>query len=242
MKITTRLCAACAGVTALAMGIGLAWGETGAVAGQVTANNGTLEVRVKTVDGKKTTTKMWRFQYGVDTEVTLGEEKIRGAEIPAKWNVKVAWKQDVEVPKDFKPGALPSTIKKGGVGEPPAGATTKFVPTTNKNPMVADKIEVVTKNETVVFAGFDGNDKVKVTVEEAATTTSAKTKSKTKSVHHRTVMANLYDKAKFFLDGEEVDKSALKDREGQEVKADIIDDGGPFPLIYRMTFKKEAAK
>jgi hypothetical protein len=219
MKITTRLCAACAGVTALAMGIGLAWGESGSSAGQVNANNGVLEVRVKTGEAKKSSTKIMRFQYGVDTEVTLGDEKIRGAEIPAKWNVKVTWKQDVETPKEFKPGALP-----GKKGEPPVTSKTVFVAPVNKNPMVAERIEVVTKSETMVFAGFDGNDKVKVTVEEPGTPAVGKTKAK--GPRHRTVMANLYDKAKFFVDNEEVDRSTLKDREGQEVKADVIDDGG----------------
>jgi hypothetical protein len=246
MSFANRVCAGGAGMTALIIGIGLAWGESGTTTGVAGGNSGNnLDVKVTTVEGKKSTTKQWRFQHGADTETTLGDDKIRAGEVRPAWKVTVTWTQAADekanpvVNPNPKPVPNPVVpIKKGEVVVPKKVEVPKFVVPVNRNPMVAEKIVVAVKSQAVTFAGFDGTDKVKITVDDAG----AAVKGKAPAKRTKDVTANLFDTARFFVDAEEVDRAALKDREGQEAKADIIDDGAVVPTVFRLTFKKSVEK
>jgi hypothetical protein len=251
MKTYSRVWIAGAALGSIGMGIGLAWAD-GITTGRLSIV-GEKDFRVlvaaptsPTADPKKKTAARpgtsWTFQYDADTEVLVGENKMKVPDLQKGWEVSINWRQD-EADKKAPAKVVPVTPPKTGKVDPKApitppagiGPAAAGPDPNNKNPMVATRIVVVTKTKAVQFLTFEGTDNANIQYEEESKAAAA-TKAKTKKVVKST--AKLHPNFKVIIEGQEADRSVLKSE--SMVQAEVIDDGGRVLTLLKFVAKKDA--
>lgn len=251
-----RLQAAAAALVSMGLGIGLAWAD-GTSSGRI-ISVGEKDVRVLVPterplggpDAKKkvssTSGTTYIFQYTADTDVLVGDQKMKVADLQKGWQVTVNWSQDPLVDDGKRPAVKPVTPFKQPGGSPVDPKTGTVLPPTggvgtvapkNKNPMIASRFAAATTSKEVQFVSFEGTDAMNIAYEEETKSANPKAKAKKTVVK---AAARLHPNFKVFIEGQEVDRGVLT--EGAVVKGEIIDDGGRVPLLLKVVGKKDAVK